>query len=88
MHIEDVLDEVADRLDREDALGKELVASTKALLRLNRLTSDEARDAEGWTPDLVTAARRYANGLIEKGEYMAEAGRHFEGLLAKSESQP
>jgi hypothetical protein len=54
---------------RERELDAEVRAAERAFERLNRETPDEARDEQGWTPELLAAARRHSRALIERGEH-------------------
>jgi hypothetical protein len=86
-----VLRGVLDRLDREDELDAEVQAAERAFLSLLGETPAEVRDRQGWTPELVTAGRRYARALTERGEYFVRKGKRLEenlrGVNAKYEEE-
>jgi hypothetical protein len=48
--------------------GTKVRAARQEFLRLHRETPDEARDEQGWTPELVAAAQRHLDAL---GEWLA-----------------
>jgi hypothetical protein len=78
-----VLRNVLDRLDREEELDAEVQAAMQAFMDLSSETPREAKDEHGWTPELVAAVRRYTRALTERGEYMLQVARHFEGQVSK-----
>jgi hypothetical protein len=45
---------------RERELDAKVRAARRAFERLNRQTPDEARDEQGWTPELLAAALRHS----------------------------
>ena len=60
-------EQLQDAKARERALDAEVRAAERVFLRLNSETPDEARDEQGWTPELLAAARRHIRASIERG---------------------
>jgi hypothetical protein len=47
-----------------EASNAEVKVAKRAFERLNEETRDEARDEEGWTPELTAAARRWTDASL------------------------
>jgi hypothetical protein len=82
-----VLRDVLDRLEREDELKAEVLTAMRAFERVNGETPLSARDEHGFTPELVTAIRRYARALTEQGEYLIDKAKHYEDAIAKYQEE-
>jgi hypothetical protein len=50
---------------KEKVLDAKVRAADRAFRRLHEQTPDEARDKQGWTPELRAAAQRQLNALGE-----------------------
>jgi hypothetical protein len=48
-----------------EAANAEVKVAKRAFERLNEETRDEARDEEGWTPELTAAARRWTDASLK-----------------------
>lgn len=55
---------------RERELDAKVRTARRAFERLNSETPDEARDEQGWTPELLAAARRHLAASIQQTEWM------------------
>jgi hypothetical protein len=70
---------------RERALDAKVRAARRAFERLNSETPNEARDEQGWTPELVAAADRLSRASIEQGEHWGHEAERVRAAFAKAD---
>ena len=66
--------------------GTKVRAARQEFLRLHRETPDEARDEQGWTPELLAAARRHSRASAERSEHWIRESERIRDDIAEYEA--
>jgi len=79
-------EEIQEAEAQEKALDAKVRAAWRAFERLTETTPEEARDEQGWTPELLAAARRHSRASAERSEHWIRESERIRDDIAEYEA--